>query len=772
MALNGLHMLLSYEVVPPAEVKNILRVLTIQTSTGKSEHLMKVLQVLLLIVNLLSADETNFQYLTDSTLHSLFSLCLLIGDGRGSVSLASTALATASQVILMVLVEIERIQPSGQDIQSSPKYTSLVNSANNLLSDIVNFAFLKPGEWNKHSTMPQSNSLDILYDFLLSKKHFFVNGGIFSHLWKDKIIPYLMDTLRSVRDEYLLSAQKFGIASASSTTYRIVRLTRFVLIDLTDVDIFDSCTTTITLLLHTLQPDIGSLIRVSSRDSPGRMSEDSSQSSIEKATSIFSVTGPQSLLTKFGANSSNQKTMGSSKTFSPPPSFYLTLLCPSNDNRQHHIVRQHSAFQIPAHPAGCTLETLLSFLLNDVTTLVSTDAGLTYFSNAITSITTTVSTFLANALNNDSNCKDLDQAIRESQITTLLEGVLSGAEDDVGFVIRSVQELLLSSPSIETSDLMVLAFEVLQVCARVLTKLCLTQASHDLQENEILFSIPPNILNSLATDKLASDNIHRYLREICESTFESVHESCLMVLLKVNCSAAVRRSLGMLNELSLCCGFTGCVRACNLIISSLCKLCVPKWHGIELDAVETAMASKDEQIRWRHLQAFVRLLQIVHLLADVISDWDTIMDSFTQLFSAIQAKQYHTEELSPSDVTKIEASFDRFKMYSIFVSDDALFRLMSSLVAISLNELGDTDNNASIIHNKSSEMPAYMKEAQSHGVLSFSFRAIIDIAKLNAFRVSSIWQMVTSHLRMIASQKVCYNFVLTREFLTMSVNVL
>jgi hypothetical protein len=40
------------------------------------------------------------------------------------------------------------------------------------------------------------------------------------------------------------------------------------------------------------------------------------------------------------------------------------------------------------------------------------------------------------------------------------------------------------------------------------------------------------------------------------------------------------------------------------------------------------------------------------------------------------------------------------------------------------------------------------------GHVSFSLQAVIEISKKNAFRISSIWQMVTSHLRMMASMKV------------------
>ena len=44
----------------------------------------------------------------------------------------------------------------------------------------------------------------------------------------------------------------------------------------------------------------------------------------------------------------------------------------------------------------------------------------------------------------------------------------------------------------------------------------------------------------------------------------------------------------------------------------------------------------------------------------------------------------------------------------------------------------------------------YLKVGLEKGLVSFSLQAVVEISRLNAFRMSAIWQMVTSHLRMIA----------------------
>jgi hypothetical protein len=50
--------------------------------------------------------------------------------------------------------------------------------------------------------------------------------------------------------------------------------------------------------------------------------------------------------------------------------------------------------------------------------------------------------------------------------------------------------------------------------------------------------------------------------------------------------------------------------------------------------------------------------------------------------------------------------------------------------------------------------PEYLRAGLDKGVVSFSLQAVVEISRLNAFRMSSIWQMVTSHLRMLASLRV------------------
>jgi hypothetical protein len=126
----------------------------------------------------------------------------------------------------------------------------------------------------------------------------------------------------------------------------------------------------------------------------------------------------------------------------------------------------------------------------------------------------------------------------------------------------------------------------------------------------------------------------------------------------------------------------------------------------------------------------------------------------------------------PDDFTlqRVMETIDRFKRYTILLSNDSLIRLMTSLVALSMNNLSvnEVDNGGTINHEifnrdfvsiinsaKNGALEAgYFDRAIAKGFVSVSLKMLLDVAKVNACRISSIWQMVTSHIRMMASMKV------------------
>ena len=104
MALGGITLLLTYDLVPPSDIKNILRVLSIQTLSHKTDIQLKLLQVLLLLANSLgnhsntstgtdtsiampasitsttsssSTSSTHQQYLSESTICGFLTLAVI-----------------------------------------------------------------------------------------------------------------------------------------------------------------------------------------------------------------------------------------------------------------------------------------------------------------------------------------------------------------------------------------------------------------------------------------------------------------------------------------------------------------------------------------------------------------------------------------------------------------------------------------------------------------------------------------------------------------------
>lgn len=133
MALNGIHNLLVFEMIPPCDVKNVLRVLSIQAGSGSNtnssigvagamsghsvslgggggssrlqpDSQLKVLQISLQMLNFLSATAAATEHLTEQTICSFISLALKLCDARNNISVSSAAMVTARQMVSLVTV--------------------------------------------------------------------------------------------------------------------------------------------------------------------------------------------------------------------------------------------------------------------------------------------------------------------------------------------------------------------------------------------------------------------------------------------------------------------------------------------------------------------------------------------------------------------------------------------------------------------------------------------------------------------------------------------
>eukprot|EP00602_Paraphysomonas_sp_CaronLab_P007358 CAMPEP_0185034758 /NCGR_PEP_ID=MMETSP1103-20130426/24887_1 /TAXON_ID=36769 /ORGANISM="Paraphysomonas bandaiensis, Strain Caron Lab Isolate" /LENGTH=2224 /DNA_ID=CAMNT_0027571539 /DNA_START=141 /DNA_END=6815 /DNA_ORIENTATION=+ len=928
LSLNGLQMLLNYEVVPPSEAKNILRVLGVQAKSGNTEIQLKVLQIVLQLANSLSVDIFASQYLTVENVCGMITLALqLCGNDMTSVSVSSTAFATVRQLVALIMdatsesVSVDQMKQVGSHASrtTSPASTrtsqdSLPSCAELLVTDLALFLRGKMGEWIKGVSVPLSSALDLMYAVLSGWPHLFINNTPFNCLLKQPICTAIVPLLRTLQEDYVsgVRAKSAGGSSAVSPammTSKVVRLARCILLDFQQCpELMLEIETITTCLVHTLQPERGVDAMVRQLPvSAGMLHADGTVVSPSNMTTGVSqryddqtATGLMSRLaiSKPASSASTGTSVGPCKGSVLLPLAILGPMLQPQSSPQS--ASASGTIYIPSHPAGACLEAVLAMLLNDdICCIIGRgENGKDALPTILTSVILTAASMLAEALAVESNVKDLEAFSRGSQLVTMMEGVLTGSSEmDRPYVVRAIHDLLFNGPSsIGSVDVMMLAFLVLQIASRLLVRGALatstpgaiSEASHQMTESDPTTSpidsssrktlscqnvrgrffpsssdgllLPVHIAASYlysdspqsVTPVSSSDSeraIHpvdlaEVLRTssatVCERTFEKVQEACLGMLSKVSDTGVIRRSLGILSELALTAGLLGLQRTCDTLISTLCRLTVPQWHGQELLHLlqeqekcpvpglnpPLNLPVEGLSFRWRHVQSLVRLTQVVHVLGDVITDWETIMDSFEQLIELLlMCGPHHTgsvqnttsggtpastaptihEELTPLDIDRIFQCIERFKGFTVFISDEALIRLMTSLVALSLNGLAvtatsmgqssavptspapkrvtsgnpsptptprdaatvgrDTTPSSNYTSSDPSRIshssvvgtisgPIYMLEALSSGALSYSLHAAVEVAKLNAFRMSCVWQMVTSHLRMMSAHKV------------------
>eukprot|EP00597_Dinobryon_sp_UTEXLB2267_P010966 CAMPEP_0170099810 /NCGR_PEP_ID=MMETSP0020_2-20130122/1260_1 /TAXON_ID=98059 /ORGANISM="Dinobryon sp., Strain UTEXLB2267" /LENGTH=2023 /DNA_ID=CAMNT_0010322537 /DNA_START=155 /DNA_END=6224 /DNA_ORIENTATION=- len=536
---------------------------------------------------------------------------------------------------------------------------------------------------------------------------------------------------------------------------------------------------------------------------------------------------------------------------------HLTFSQPQTNSHQLLPLQQQ---QIPAHPAAACLQLLLELITLQeryLLCLTTSAIGIRFLELLLINSCLCAALLLTSAMQIDSNVKDLELAAMHSPLAVLLSqasGAGEGSEDGERSVRTLLEYVLAADKGLKPVDVFLLAFQLLQMVPRLVLKLSLQSAASAVSGEAVagdmlltplthsLLPLPPGLLDP-ATHSNGSSNecpeeeegwvgrLRACLGRVCECVYENSLDACSALLDQVDNATILRQALSIVSELALCAGLLRMSKASEIVLSVLCKYMVPPWQSADLllppstasssasdsntsssnlAAVTLTPAQQRLQaldlapLRWRHIQAAVRLFQAIHMLADSVSDWDSVVDCFEQLVHYL----HHLRTARPALVTasiaasaavgstcavasgleldKLSAAIERFKGFSLFLSDSALVRLMTSLVALSMNNLAvletsssdgnpsgssDEANTTVTINNSTtattllnpasgsgvgpSELDGgdYLRAGLDRGVVSFSLQAVVEISRMNAFRISTIWQMVTSHLRMIASLK-------------------
>jgi hypothetical protein len=100
-----------------------------------------------------------------------------------------------------------------------------------------------------------------------------------------------------------------------------------------------------------------------------------------------------------------------------------------------------------------------------------------------------------------------------------------------------------------------------------------------------------------------------------------------------------------------------------------------------------------------------------------------------------------------------------------FLTEENLVKFLTSFVSLSTSEIESLHSHQeSFDAFIAADIQALLKESISSDKFmnastwgapsSFALSVVVSTAKLNSLRISSVWQMVTSHIRLVASSKV------------------
>ncbi len=453
MALNGIHMLLNYGMIPPGDIKNILRVLSIQASAPKFDLQLKLLQIVLHMANSLSHDADSAQYLTESTICSFVTLSLQVYDGKGNASVTNTALGTVRQLIGLVLdgaLSVFNLKGPAGDVAAEHKESpvavtidqsssSFSISATLLLRDLALFIQGLPGDWIRGVTIPQSFALDLMYELLHGWRVLFVRVGSFKVLLRESVCPAIRPLLRCLQEDFLSAAARHGLTVASAFTSRVVRIARCLLLEHCSPELFDEAEFVLTLLVHSLQPDRGlngpnelSLqtptnhfaergSRGMSSPKGGAAEDPTFRSRFEDPANLMSrLAAPMSMaagaINNFKQGGGAAQSRPNLASLSAIPGLFIPLFsgsgAPLNAGPQSGatlLASQPSPngnSQIPAHPAALCLETLLSFLAcGRQCSQLGEEGGLRLLETLLVNVSVSVAGLLQSALSVESNAR-------------------------------------------------------------------------------------------------------------------------------------------------------------------------------------------------------------------------------------------------------------------------------------------------------------------------------------------------------------------------------
>lgn len=263
MALNGINLLLTHDLIPTSEAQNIMRVLNIQMSGSKSDVVqLKILQVLLLMAYSFIRKTETSEHISESVICGFLTLSLQPCE-NSNISISSTALGTARQIIALVmdrvvsLVNMEERQESNLQVGNGYNIDHFTLSAITLVRELCMFMQgQQSGNWLQGITISPTVAMDLLLEILIGWKHLFLYSPSFQQLLREAICPSLKPLLKGLQSNYVHISTQNSIAAATIFTNRVIKLARCILLNFViSTELYAETELIVALLLHSLQPD-------------------------------------------------------------------------------------------------------------------------------------------------------------------------------------------------------------------------------------------------------------------------------------------------------------------------------------------------------------------------------------------------------------------------------------------------------------------------------------------------------------------------------------
>eukprot|EP01031_Cornospumella_fuschlensis_P030660 gene30660-37048_t len=795
-ALSGLQSLLTYGVVPVSEVQNVVRVLSIQAIGGKSDSHLRVIQILVGLAMLTVRDDVVFRQCSDQTLSALLSALLVFCEARHGATVVSAASGSVRQVAAALAEKTFALERLTEDS------TFLCKRLRVLFGEVCGALAMSLQETPRGPVCLLS--LDILGALLdLSPP---LRGSSLDQLLESEVRetlwPLLRRLLRGLGGDYLASAGRggAGVAVANGVVSRALSLARKILVArsaLGDSEQQEAAG----YLLSALQPlrdavrevaDPRAIVaprstRGSGLSGPEGAEASSIRAKLDEASALLVPQMASSLLFRFSTVLSAAGSAASGKTSAAQSERPPFLLVSFSGGGSEEAGEDKGV--LPLFLALACLDLLLALLVARLTP-AQLRARPESATQLLQSLLAACCCAVHHVLASGCDVKDLEHEARGSLLHTLLHShwcdgecrLLSPSSSLLWDTVHTFVHSTAQS-GVYPGDVFVLCVAMLQAGIKLACSLCLLNHALDPR---IPLLVSPLLLSSFKAQAeqgaLDTQVLSRALSTCLDGVYEPLLD-CASSLLRLCQSIAMQRCvIQSVSELSVCCAALGLSKPSQIVLSFMCKHALPLWHGAELveNNKKTAALPREDPaatlptLKWRHTYMLTRLLQVLHVTSDCVSDWDCIVDCLEQAAFAAGVR-YIPDAPSNSSVAhfraafllgeagKFEAALSRFVNYSVFFSSDTLIRLMSSLVALSSNHvaifstslLGDVRGlqGTSGTSGAPGDRDDGDKGSGSLSSLPYSLRSVVEASKANAFRIALIWQMALSHLRMVTSSK-------------------